>query len=220
MDIIPWNDELLCPSSLKIFIVWEEVDPSEIETAATTEEQDEAWMEVQGNMSNKVPLYCAARSNDPIDGSSDVGISVVGPKLRFSKDVQHILLAPTVNDLIASRVYVLPRGGENTEATLNTMVIAWEGGYLPVFYGNPLPDKDLTLESGLSIQISTTVDGKKALRSFMAEVSSNPRLALTRLTNDLDSFQKRSKGIVPCKISVFRFKAGNQYVSHPALILD
>jgi hypothetical protein len=99
------------------------------------------------------------------------------------------------------------------------MSVAWEGGHLPVFFGNPPPGKNVALESEMSIQVPITESGKRALRRFMAEVASNFRLALTRLVDDLEAAPKRAKRTVSGKLKVFRFKAGTQQAIHPPLIL-
>ena len=102
------------------------------------------------------------------------------------------------------------------------MTIAWEGGHLPVFFGDPAPSDELSLEREASVQLPTDELGKRVLRRFMADVATDSRGALTRLIEELETTPKQSKPasrLVHGKLRVFRFKAGKELVNHPALIL-
>jgi hypothetical protein len=69
---------------------------------------------------------------------------------RLPQDVRDTLLASTVEALIASRIFVLPREEREEADTALPMTIAWEGGHLPVFFGNPAPSDELSLEREVS----------------------------------------------------------------------
>ena len=73
------------------------------------------------------------------------------------------------------------------------MTIAWEGGHLPVFFGDPASSDELSLEREVSLQLPTNEHGKRALRRLMADVATDSRSALTRLIEDLEVPAKQSK---------------------------
>jgi hypothetical protein len=102
------------------------------------------------------------------------------------------------------------------------MTIAWEGGHLPVFFGDPAPSDELSLEREVSVQFLADEHGKRVLRRFMAEVATDSKGAMTRLVEDLEALPTRSKSrkhVVNGKLRVFRFRARKELVNHPALIL-
>lgn len=218
IDIIPWDDDMLIPPTLNFVGIRKK--QSGQPTAAEkepTKEDNEAIARAMGEVLHKIPYY-ASPFSDRVPGLPAAKLYVVGRRLRLPQDVQDALLNPAVESLIANRVFVLPREEREEADTALPMTIAWEGGHLPVFFGDPAPSDELSLEREVTVQLPANEHGKRTLRRFMADVATDSKGALTRLVEDLDATVKPSR-LVHGKLRIFRFKAGAQLVSHPALIL-
>ena len=209
IDVIPWDGEMLIPPTMKIGGFRKKHKDSE--------EASKAMVEVL----HKIPYYATCFSG-PVSGLPTAKVYVIGRRYRLPQDVRDALLGSTVEALIANRIFVLPREEREEADTASPMTIAWEGGHLPVFFGDPAPSDELSLEREASVQLPTDELGKRVLRRFMAEVATDSRAALTRLIEDLEATPKQSnppKRVVHGKLRVFCFKARKELVNHPALIL-
>jgi tetratricopeptide (TPR) repeat protein len=222
IDIIPWHDKMLVPRTLKLVgIRKKDNERSEAEGDAPTKESNEAVAKAMVEVLHRIPYYATPFSG-PVPGLPVAKLYVVGRRLRLPQDVRDTLLNPAVEALIANRIFILPREGREEADTALPMTIAWEGGHLPVFFGDPAPSDELSLEREASVQLPTSEHGKRTLRRFMADVATDSRGALTRLIEDLEVAAKQVKppsGLVHGKLRVFRFKVGTQLVNHPVLIL-
>jgi len=222
IDMIPWDGAMLLPPTLKIaFVRRKQSDRSSAEENEPSKEKNDAISKAMGELLHKIPYYATGFSG-PVPGLPAAKLYVIGRRHRFLQDVQDALLCPAVEALIANRIFVLPREEREEADTALPMTIAWEGGHLPVFFGDPAPSDELSLEREVSVRFPTNEHGKRTLRRFMAEVATDPRGALTRLVEDLEATPKQSKPpsrLVHGKLRVFRFKVGTQLVNHPALIL-
>lgn len=222
IDVIPWDDEMLIPPTLHFAgIRKKESGQFAAEGGEATKDSIEASSKAMVEVLHKIPYY-ATVFNGSAAGLPAAKVYVIGRRHRLPKDVLDILSQSSIGALIANRVFVLPREeGEQVDTAL-PMTIAWEGGHLPVFFGDPAPSNDLSLDREVSVQIPTDEHGKRILRRFMAEVGTNPQGAMTRLVEGLEGVPKRSKSrkhVVRGKLRVFRFRAGKELVNHPALIL-
>ncbi len=219
IDVIPWDDEMLVPVTLNILgIRKKQGDQSVAVDPEPTQKHNEAISKAMVELLHKLPYYATGFSG-LVPGLPKAKMYVIGRRHRLPQDVRDTLLNSAVEALIANRIFVLPREKHGVIDTALPMTIAWEGGHLPVFYGDPAPSDELSLEREVSVQLLTNEHGKRALRRFMAEIATDTRLALTNLVEDLESTPKRSKQKVAGKLRVFRFKVGTRQVSHPALIL-
>ena len=218
IDVIPCDDEMLFPPTLKIVGVRKKQgDQAAAEGKEPIKGNNEAVSKAMVELLHKIPYYATGFSG-PVAGLSAAKLYLIGRRHRLSQDVRDALLGPTVEALIANRIFVLPREEREKADTALPMTIAWEGGHLPVFFGDPTPSDELSLEREVSVQLPTNEHGKRALRRFMAEVATNSKSALTRLVEDLEATPKQSR-VVHGKLKVFRFKVGKELVNHPALIL-
>ena len=218
IDIIPWDGAMLIPPTLNIAGFRKKGDDqSAVEENEPIKEKNEAHSKAMVELLHKIPYYATIFSGS-VPGLPAAKVYVIGRRHRLPQDVRDALLGSTVEALIASRIFVLPREEREEADTALPMTIAWEGGHLPVFFGDPKPSDELSLEREVSVQLPTNEHGKRALRRFMAEVATNSKSALTRLVEDLEATPKQSR-IVHGKLKVFRFKVGKELVNHPALIL-
>lgn len=222
IDVIPWDDEMLVPPTLKLaFVRKKQSDQSQTAENEPTKENNEAVSTAMVELLHRIPYYATGFSG-PVSGLPAAKMYVIGRRHRLPQDVQDSLLSSAVEALIANRSFVLPREEREEADTALPMTIAWEGGHLPVFFGDPAPSHELSLEREASVQLPPDELGKRVLRRFMAEVARDSRSALTRLIEELEAIPKQSKPasrLVHGKLRVFRFKVGTQLVNHPALIL-
>ena len=222
IDVIPRDDEMLIPATLN-FAAIRKKQNGQFATGGNepTKENNEAISKAMVEVLHKIPYYATA-FNGPVAGLPAAKLYVIGRRHRLPQDVRDALFLPPIEVLIASRIFVLPREEREEVDTVVPMTIAWEGGHLPVFFGDPAPSDGLSLERDVSVQFPIDEHGKRVLRRFMADVATDSKGAMTRLVEDLEATSKRSKSwkhVVHGKLRVFRFKAGKELVNHPALIL-
>lgn len=222
IDMIPWDDKMLIPPTLNFVGIRKKQNGQPVAAESEpTKKDNEAISKAMVEVLHKIPYYATGFSGN-VPGLPPAKMYVVGRRHRLPQDVRDTLLGSPTEALIASRVFVLPREERGEADTALPMTIAWEGGHLPVFFGDPAPSDELSLEREASVQLPTNEHGKRTLRRFMADVATDSRSALTRLIEDLEATPKQSKPasrLVHGKLRVFRFKVGAQLVSHPALIL-
>lgn len=227
IDVIPWGDEMLIPPTLNFAGFkkkqnGQSVAEGDKPTKENEEEDLKAQTKAMVEILHKIPYYATA-FNGSVAGLPAAKIYIIGRHNRLPEDVRDVLFAPSIETLIANRIFVLPREEREEVDTVLPMTIAWEGGHLPVFFGDPAPSDELSLEREVSVQFPIDKYGKRVLRRFMAEVASDSKGAMTRLVEDLEATPKRSKSrkhMVYGKFRVFRFRAGKELVNHPALILE
>jgi tetratricopeptide (TPR) repeat protein len=222
IDMIPWDDKMLIPPTLNFVAIRKKQNgqPAAAESEPTKED-NEAISKAMVEVLHKIPYYATGFSGN-VPGLPLAKVYVIGRRHRLPQDVRHTLLGSPAEAFIASRVFVLPREERNESDTALPMTIAWEGGHLPVFFGDPAPSDELSLEREASVELPTNEHGKRALRRFMADVAKDSKSALTRLVEDLEVTPKQLKStsrLVHGKLRVFRFKVGTQLVNHPALVL-
>lgn len=222
IDVIPWDDEMLIPPTLNIAGFRKKQDEqSAVEGNEPIKEKNEAHSKAMVELLHKIPYY-ATLFTGSVPGLPAAKVYLIGRRHRLPQDVRDALLGSAVEALIANRIFVLPREEREEADTVLPMTIAWEGGHLPVFFGDPASSDELSLEQEVSVQLPTDEHGKRVLRRFMAEVATDSKGAMTRLVEDLEAIPKRSespKRVVHGKLRVFRFKVGKELVNHPALIL-
>jgi len=222
IDMIPWDDEMLIPPTLNFVFIKNKKDHQlSKEIDEPTREDNEAISRAMVEVLHKIPYY-ASGFTGPVPGLPEAKVYVIGRRHRFPQDVRDALLGPDVEALIASRIFVLPREEREAPDTVLAMTIAWEGGHLPVFFGEPASSDELSLDRETSVKFPINEQGKRVWRRFMADVATDSKAAMTRLVEDLEVPAKQSKlakRTAHGKLKVFRFEAGRDTVFHPALIV-
>ena len=219
VDLIPWDGNLMCPRTLWLAgVKAKEGGEVVAEEGASAKRNDPGVAKAMVEMLHKIPYYGTCFDGQ-VPGLPAAKLYVVGRKHRLPQDVRDTLLGVGVEELISSRVFVLPREKENGADTAFAMTVAWEGGHLPVFYGDPAASDELTLQREVSVELPRSGRGQSALRRLMAEVGTDAGLALTRLVEVLELARWDAGETVAAKLRVYGFKAGARRVLHPALIL-
>lgn len=212
-ELFPFHLELLIPPHLKsLGLKGPELPPEKLRRVVDRVLDDEPYVLML--FDGKQGIFPGAE------------LFVVGRAYRVPKEIQHLMLATSAEDLIARKLIAMPVRMTEEETSLHhDLCIAWENGLLPVFFGSLPQDKGVTQLREAMLQIAGSGTGnspegaaknKRCLRRFMSEVAGSPDAALEQLVQELDTTHSSS---LPVRLKILKFMAGPNEAIQPALVV-
>ncbi len=223
--MVPAPGNLIYPAGTRVIARSDNADAQDTPTAKSKVFSGTSLLTRVGIPKQKFdePYYLAYVKG--MSGFQDVHPFFVGRRGRLDEKIVRFMLGPSCEDLIASKSICLPgTEGKAVPSLTRTMQVAWENGAVPFYIGD-LPHSDkISAVCATNLNLPTQPEipnaAKNAWLKLLSSCAGTPQLSLSTFKDEIASFvDAEAEGKLPVRVYLLRFQAGEEEVTHPAVVI-